>query len=58
MRFLVDAHLPPGLCSDLAAAGHQAIHTQELSAHNLTRDSEINEISMRERRIESPKEAF
>ena len=51
MRFLVDAHLPPGLCSDLAAAGHQAIHTQELSAHNLTRDSEINEISMRERRI-------
>ena len=29
MKFLVDAHLPPGLCALLLAAGHDAIHTRQ-----------------------------
>ena len=30
MKFLVDAHLPPGLCGLLQAAGHDARHTHQL----------------------------
>jgi predicted nuclease of predicted toxin-antitoxin system len=51
MRFLVDAHLPPGLCIVLQKGEHEAIHTRELLAKNRTKDSEINEISIREERI-------
>ena len=28
MKFLVNAHLPPGLCAFLRAAGHDALHTR------------------------------
>jgi predicted nuclease of predicted toxin-antitoxin system len=48
MRFLVDAHLPPGLCGLLRAAGHDARHTLELPAKNLTTDSFINTLSAKE----------
>ena len=34
MKFLVDAHLPPGLCVLLRGAGHDALHTRELAAQN------------------------
>lgn len=51
MRFLVDAHLPPGLCVILKAAGHDAIHTSELIAKNQTPDEVINELSLKEQRI-------
>jgi predicted nuclease of predicted toxin-antitoxin system len=51
MRFLVDAHLPPGLCVLLQAAGHDAIHTRQLPAQNRTPDQVINEISLREQRV-------
>ena len=30
MKFLVDAHLPPGLCDLLKTAGHDPLHTREL----------------------------
>jgi predicted nuclease of predicted toxin-antitoxin system len=51
MKFVVDAHLPPGLCGLLQAAGHDALHTTQLQAKNPTTDRIINELSLRERRI-------
>ncbi|HTG44549.1 MAG TPA: DUF5615 family PIN-like protein [Verrucomicrobiae bacterium] len=51
MRFLVDAHLPPGLCIVLGEDGHEAAHTRDLIAQNRTKDSVINEISIREERV-------
>ena len=51
MKFLVDAHLPPGLCAALRQAGHEAIHTRDLPEQNATRDGAINEISIREHRV-------
>ncbi len=46
MKFLVDAHLPPGRCSLLAEAGHTALHTSTLPAGNDTPDEEINRLSL------------
>ena len=51
MNFLVDAHLPPGLCAVLQAAGHDAVHTRELAAQNRTRDEVLNELSVKEQRV-------
>ena len=51
MKFLVDAHRPPGLCGLLRAAGHEAAHTCELPAENLTPDGEINALSVRQKRV-------
>lgn len=51
MKFLVDAHLPPGLCVALQAAGHDVVHTRQLSAQNRTPDEAINELSLREQRV-------
>ena len=51
MKFLVDAHLPPGLCALLHAAGHDALHTTGLPAHNQTSDRVINELSATEQRV-------
>lgn len=51
MKFLVDAHLPPGLCALLQAAGHDAVHTSQLPAQNLTTDTIINDLSAREQLI-------
>jgi predicted nuclease of predicted toxin-antitoxin system len=42
MRFLVDAHLPRGLCALLAQHGHDALHTLDLPARNATKDRVIN----------------
>ena len=50
MKFLVDAHLPPGLRALLNAAGHDAIHTSQLPAHNRATDQGINELSRRDQR--------
>jgi predicted nuclease of predicted toxin-antitoxin system len=50
MKFLVDAHLPPGLCDLLQAAGHDALHTRQLPAKNLTTDNAINLLSTRQKR--------
>lgn len=51
MRFLIDAHLPHGLCDLLARGGHDALHTRDLPTGNTTKDSIINEISVREQRV-------
>jgi predicted nuclease of predicted toxin-antitoxin system len=51
MNFLVDAHLPRGLCALLQAAGHEAVHTSQLPAQNRTTDRVINEFSAREQRV-------
>ena len=45
MRFLLDAHLPPALCSLLRAAGHDARHTSSLPEGNRTTDQVINRLS-------------
>lgn len=51
MKFLVDAHLPPGICALLQAAGHEAIHTRQLPAQNQTPDQVINDLSVRDQRV-------
>jgi predicted nuclease of predicted toxin-antitoxin system len=51
MKFLVDAHLPPGLCVLLQAAGHDALHTRQLPAQNRTPDQVINDLSLKEKRV-------
>ena len=51
MKFLVDAHLPPGLCALLRAAGHDALHTRELPAQNQTPDQVINNLSLKDQRV-------
>jgi len=51
MKFLVDAHRPPSLCSLFQAAGHDALHTTGLPARNETRDRVINELSVTEHRV-------
>lgn len=51
MKFLVDAHLPTGLCVVLRAAGHDAIHTRELPARNRTPDTVVMGISVNDERV-------
>ena len=51
MRFLVDAHLPPGLCRTLREAGHDALHTCELPAKNQTLDRDLNALSLTDERV-------
>jgi len=51
MNFLVDAHLPPGLCAVLQAAGHDAVHTRQLTEQNRTPDVGINQLSAQEQRV-------
>ncbi len=51
MRFLLDAQLPKKLADFLCWKGYDAIHTLDLVHKNKTTDSEINEISLREKRV-------
>lgn len=51
MKFLLAAHLPPGLCAVLARHGHDANHTLDLPAKNSTKDAVINRISIDEERV-------
>jgi predicted nuclease of predicted toxin-antitoxin system len=57
VKFLVDAHLPPGLCDLLRAEGHDAVHTGRLTAQNRTPDEVINELSLREQRVVMTKDS-
>jgi predicted nuclease of predicted toxin-antitoxin system len=41
MKFIVDAQLPRRLADALAGAGHEAIHSSELSLGNRTPDEDI-----------------
>ena len=51
MKFLLDAHLPKKLADFLLWKGHDALHTLDLPHKNRTKDSEINQISLDERRV-------
>jgi predicted nuclease of predicted toxin-antitoxin system len=51
MKFLLDAHLPPGLKRVFATAGHDAIHTMDLPMHNASKDGVLNAVSMSEQRV-------
>ena len=51
MKFLVDAHLPPGICALLQASGHDALHTRQLPAQNHTPDQVLNDLSVRDQRV-------
>ncbi len=51
MKFLVDAQLPQTLALALQKMGHDAIHTTDLPKGNALKDEELNEISMREKRV-------
>lgn len=41
MKFLIDAQLPARLARQIAAAGHDVIHTSELPDGNRTSDAQI-----------------
>jgi predicted nuclease of predicted toxin-antitoxin system len=51
MKFLIDAHLPPGLRGVFQAAGHDAIHTLDMAEQNASRDGALNELSVNEMRV-------
>jgi predicted nuclease of predicted toxin-antitoxin system len=51
MRFVVDAHLPPGLCALFREAGHEAIHTTCLVEKYRTPDRFLNKLSLSEERV-------
>lgn len=56
MRFVVDAHWPPGIAGLLQAAGHDAVHTRRLPAQNRTPDEVLNDLSLREERVVATKD--
>lgn len=51
MKFLVDAHIPPGICALFQSAGHDALHTRQLPAQNQTPDQVINDLSVGDQRV-------
>ena len=51
MRFLVDAQLPQRLARWLQDKGHDALHTRDLPTGNRTEDADVNDLSLRERRV-------
>ena len=57
MKFLVDAQLLRRLSHRLREAGHDALHTRDLSQGNRTTDAEIIALSLRELRAVVTKDA-
>jgi predicted nuclease of predicted toxin-antitoxin system len=57
MKFLVDAQLPRRFASWLKEAGHDALHTLDLSKKNLTPDNELIARAMQDGRIVISKDA-
>lgn len=51
MKFIVDAHLPKKLSLLLSWKGYDSLHTLDLPNKNKTKDSEINQISLDEKRV-------
>ncbi len=51
MKFLIDAQLPKKLASIFDKAGHDTLHTLDLPNQNFTKDSQINQISVEEKRV-------
>ena len=58
MKFIVDAQLPRRLALELAASGHDAVHTLDFSAGNRTQDKEIVALAVRENRIVVTKDNY
>jgi len=56
MKFVVDAQLPRRLATQLAASGHDAIHTLDLPAANHTQDNDIVALAIRDNRIVATKD--
>jgi predicted nuclease of predicted toxin-antitoxin system len=57
VKFIVDAQLPRALAVALTAVGHQAIHTLDLPAKNLSSDTVITRLADAEGRIVMSKDA-
>ena len=51
MRFIVDAQLPKKISSFLNYKGYDSLHTLDLPNSNKTKDSELNTISLEEKRV-------
>jgi len=51
MKFIIDAHLPKKLSCFLNEKGFDSIHTLDLPNKNATKDSEINDLSLKDSRI-------
>jgi len=51
MKFILDAQLPRKLSDFLTCKGHNSIHTLDLPHKNRTKDSEINQLSVDEKRV-------
>jgi len=51
MKFIVDAQLPLKLSQLLKWRGFDSIHTLDLPSKNKTKDSEINDISIEQKRV-------
>ena len=51
MKFLVDAHLPKKLSLLLQWKGYDSLHTLDLPNKNRTKDNQLNQISMEEKRV-------
>ena len=51
MKFILDAHLPKKLSYFLVWKGYDSIHTLDMPHKNRTKDSEINQLSIDEKRV-------
>ena len=51
MKFLVDAQLPVRLARFLQTNGHDTLHTRDLIERNATSDTQINQISLEQKRV-------
>jgi len=51
MKFLLDAQLPKKLCEFLKWKGYDSLHTLDLPNKNRTKDSQINQISIEQKRV-------
>lgn len=51
MKFLLDAQLPKKVSLFLQYKGYDSVHTLELPKQNRTKDSEINNVSIEEKRV-------
>ena len=51
MKFIIDAQLPKKLTSLFEKAGYDTLHTFDLPNQNFTKDCQINQISIEEKRV-------
>ena len=51
MKFLIDAQLPKKLCKIFEEKGIDVIHTLDLPDKNRTKDAQINQITIEQKRV-------